>query len=124
MGRRVYRYNAMLHHDEEVPVLSVVVLLRPSADGPAISGSYRVGLTGMEPYVSIAYSVRRLWQESATDLLAGPLGILPIAPLGAVERSALPGLLRTMDRRFTQETAPTEADHLRVVTYNLLGLRF
>ena len=28
-----------------------------------------------------------------------------------------------MDQRFTQETAPTEADQLRVVTYNLLGLQ-
>jgi hypothetical protein len=46
-----------------------------------------------------------------------------MAPLGAVEPVALPELLRTMDRRFTQETAPVEADNLRVVTYNLLGLR-
>lgn len=124
MGRRIYRYNGMLHHEEDVPVLSVVVLLRPSADGPAISGSYHVGLSGRAPYMTLAYTVRRLWQESATDLLAGPLGTVPLAPLGAAEQSALPGLLRTMDRRFTQETAPTEADNLRVVTYNLLGLRF
>ena len=124
MGRRLFRYNAMLHYDHEVPVVSVLMLLRPSADGPAISGTYRIGLTGREPYLNFTYSVRRIWREPATDLLAGPLGTLPMAPLGAAEQSALPGLLRTMDRRFTQEVAPSEADHLRVVTYNLLGLRF
>ncbi len=124
MGRRLHRYNAMLHYDQEVPVVSVLVLLRPSADGPAIDGTYRIGLVGMEPYLHFAYNVRRIWQEPAAGLLAGPLGILPMAPLGSAEQSALPGLLRTMDRRFTQEVAPAEADHLRVVTYNLLGLRF
>ena len=124
MGRRLFRYNAMLHYDHEVPVMSVLVLLRQSADGPALSGTYRIALTGMEPYLNFAYSVRRIWQEPATDLLAGPLGTLPMAVLGAAEPSALPGLLRTMDRRFVQEMEPAEADHLRVVTYNLLGLRF
>ena len=124
MGRRIFRYNGMLHHDQAVPVLSVVVLLRPAADGPAISGTYRVGLSGMAPYMTIVYTVRRVWQEPVSDLLAGPLGTLPIAPLGAVEQSAVPGLLRTMEQRFTQETASTEADNLWMVTYNLMGLRF
>jgi predicted transposase YdaD len=124
MGRRLFRYNGMLHHDHEVPVLSVVVLLRPSADGPAMSGAYHVALSGRSPHITVEYLVRRVWQEQVSDLLAGPLGTLPIAPLGASEQSALPGLLRTVDRRFTEETTPTEADHLRVVTYNLLGLRF
>jgi hypothetical protein len=56
--------------------------------------------------------VRRIWQEPATELLDGAIGTLPLAPLGATRRSALPVLLRAMDRRFTQETTFGEAARL------------
>jgi hypothetical protein len=49
---------------------------------------------------------------------------LPLAPLGATRRTALPGLLRAMDQRFEQEATVAEAGRLRVVTYTLLGLRY
>lgn len=124
IGRRLVRYSAMLHLDRGFPVESILVLLRPSADGPAITGEYRVALPGRDPYLTFVYAVRRIWLEPATELLAGALGTLPLAPLGATTRAALPRLLRTIDERFTHETSPVEADRLRVVTYTLLGLRY
>ena len=124
IGRRLNRYNGMLHHDEEVPVFSVLVLLRPSADGPAASGLHQMSLPGRPPHLHFEYGVRRVWEEPVSDLLAGPLGTLPMAPLGAADLPALPSVLRTMEQRFTREIAPGEADQLRVVTYTLLGLRF
>jgi predicted transposase YdaD len=124
MGRRLVRYNAMLHLQHELPVASVLVLLRPEADGRSIDGEYRVALPGSEPYLTFAYSVRRIWQEPARHLLAGPLGTLPLAPLGAVREAALPGLLRRIDQRFEREATIAEAGRLRVVTYTLLGLKY
>jgi predicted transposase YdaD len=124
MGRRLVRYNAMLHLQHELPVVSVLVLLRPEADGRAIGGTYRVALPGSDPYLTFTYAVRRIWREPARELLNGALGTLPLAPLGAIRRAALPDLLRAIDRRFAVEAPTAEADRLRVVTYTLLGLRF
>jgi hypothetical protein len=41
MGRRMVRYNTMLHLHLELPVASVLVLLRPAAGGAAVDGTYR-----------------------------------------------------------------------------------
>ena len=124
MGQRMLRYGSMLHVQHQIPVASVLVLLRPEADGPAIDGEYRVGLPGSQPYLWFRYEVRRIWQEPASTLLAGALGTLPLAALGADSQAELPSVLRTMDERFTREAPPSEAARLRVVTYTLLGLRY
>ena len=124
IGRRLARYNTVLHVQHEVPVASVLVLLRRAADGPASRGAFRLALPGHPPYLTFAFAVRRLWRESASELLAGALGTLPLAPLGAVGRNALPDVLRTIERRVVAEASPAEAARLRVVTYTLLGLRY
>ena len=46
MGQRLVRYSSMLHLQHQIPVASVLVLLRPEADGAAIDGEYRMGLPG------------------------------------------------------------------------------
>jgi hypothetical protein len=114
----------MLHLQHELPVASVLMLLRPAANGPAIDRDYRVALLPGQPYLVFRYSVRRLWQESPADLLAGPLGTLPLAPLAVARRDDVAGMLRTMDGRFLREAPAAEAARLRVVTYTLLGLNF
>jgi predicted transposase YdaD len=124
IGERLLRYNAMLHLESRLAVASVLVLLRPAASGSATSGTYQVALPGDQPYLTFRYAVRRIWQEPSTELLTGPLGTLPLAPLGATRRTALPGLLRAMDQGFEQEATVAEAGRLRVVTYTLLGLRY
>jgi hypothetical protein len=129
MGARMLRYNSMLHLDDRAerqalrPVASVVVLLRPAADGPALRGEYDAALPGSGPYVRFAYAVRRVWQEPTDEILNGGLGTLPMAPLSDVTPPDLPAVLRAMDDRFSRESPPAEAATLRVVTYTLLGLR-
>lgn len=125
IGDRLHSYNAILVETRRLPVASVLVLLRPTASGPATTGWLQVSLPGDDqPYVTFRYGVRRIWQEPPRDFLGGPLGTLPLAPLGATRRTALPGLLRAMDQRFDQEAPIAEAERLRVVTYTLLGLRY
>jgi len=124
IGQRLVRYNTMLHLQHRVAVASVLVLLRPSADGAGIDGAYRAALPGADPYLTFGYEVRRIWQEPAGAFLDGALGTLPLMPLGAVGRAELPSVLRAMERRFEHEATVAEAARLRVVTYTLLGLRY
>ena len=60
IGKRMYRYSALLHGDRDLLVESVLVLLRASADGPAASGDYRLALPGRDPYQTFTYEVRRI----------------------------------------------------------------
>jgi hypothetical protein len=60
MGERLVRYNTMLHLEYRLAVASILVLLRRSANGPAISGTYQVALPGEQPYLTFAYGVRRI----------------------------------------------------------------
>ena len=39
MPARLLRYSALLHHRHALPVASVLMLLRPEADGPALTGT-------------------------------------------------------------------------------------
>ncbi len=123
MGQRLAEYNLLLYGRHGLPARSLLVLLRPSADGPVLSGVHTVGLPGEEPEHVFRYRVTRLWQQSVEGFLAGPLGTLPLAPLADVEAEALPELLRRLEERFDQEATPTEATTLKVVTFTLLGLR-
>jgi len=123
MGQRVAEYNLLLYGRHGLPARSLLVLLRPSADGPALTGVHTVGLPGEEPEHRFRYRVARLWQESADAYLTGPLGTLPLAPLANVETEALPELLRRLEDRVDQEATPTEATTLKMVTFTLLGLR-
>lgn len=105
IGPRLLRYNSMLHLEHRAPVESVLVLLRRSADGPAITGRYQIALPARGRYLSFEYTVRRIWREPAADLLHGPVGTLPLVPLGRARQSELVGLLRAVDERFTQEAS-------------------
>jgi predicted transposase YdaD len=124
IGQRLARYNMMLHARHDMPVASVLVLLRERADGPAAQGSYEIALPGGQPYLRFSYAVRRIWREPVGDLLAGALGTLPLAPLGEVELDALPDVIRVVDQRIGAEADHAEAARLRLVTYTLLGLGY
>lgn len=124
MGQRLVRYSTLLHLQHQLPVASVLLLLRPEADGAAATGEYGVRLPDGRPYLWFSYDVRRIWLESPSDLVAGPLGTLPLAPLSATTPEALPGVLRAIEERLSREATTAEAAQLRVVTYTLLGLRY
>ena len=117
-------YNGLLRHRHQLRVRSVVVLLRPAADLPILTGLYQEAFPGEEPYLRFRYQVVRLWQIPAAQLLAGGLGLLPLAPLGAVSEAALPGVIRQMQQRLEQEVSPAKAQVLWATTYILMGLRY
>ena len=123
MPARLLQYNALLHRRHGLPVASTVVLLRPEADGPALSGTFELTWEG-EPYLTFAYRVVRAWERPVDAVLAGSLGTLPLAPIADVAPGALPSVLRRMGERAASEAAPDEAATLWAATFLLAALRY
>jgi predicted transposase YdaD len=123
LARRVLKYNVLVFDRDELPVESVVLLLRPEANDPGLTGFLRYQ-SSRRSSLEFSYDVIRLWERPVDTLLTGGLGTLPLAPLGDVRPEALPGVIRHMDERFTRETAPGEAATLWAATYILMGLRY
>jgi hypothetical protein len=99
VDRRVLKYNVLLDDVYDLPVQSVIVLLRPAADGPRLTGLLERSLRDGRAYLAFSYTVVRLWHLLVEALLAGGLGTLPLAPLSDVPEGALPGNIYRMDKR-------------------------
>ena len=121
---RMLQYHALLLHRHDRPVASVVVLLRNQADGPELDGDLHRRDPLGEPSVTFRYRVIRVWQRPVDELLRGGLGILPLAPLAAVEREQLPAVVERMAERLSHEAPPDIASNLWTATLLLMGLRY
>ena len=123
MPARLLQYNALLHRRHGLPVASTVVLLRPAADGPALSGTLQLDWDG-DRYLMFSYRVVRAWQQPVDAVLAGGLGILPLAPIADIAPADLPTVLGRMAERLATEAAPDQAATLWAATYLLAALRY
>jgi len=121
---RLMRYNVLLGHRDGLPVQSVAVLLSPAAESPALTGVLRRHLPGGRLYHEFHYLVVRAWREPVEALLGGGLGTLPLAPLAAVPREALPGIIRRMEERIGRELTPAQGAEFWTSTYVLMGLKY
>jgi predicted transposase YdaD len=121
LPRRLYRDNALLLHRHELAARSVVLLLRPAADHPNLTGELHLAPPGGPPWL-FPYTVVRLWQQAVENLLRGGLGLLPLAPLANVGPENLLEVFRQVAARFKVEAAPDEARKLWTATYILAGL--
>ncbi|MFN0070692.1 MAG: hypothetical protein ACKVVP_04280, partial [Chloroflexota bacterium] len=90
MGQRLARYNLLLGYRHALPVASALVLLRPEAQSPGMTGQWRSAAPGGGGTITFEYSVLRIWEEPGERLLAGPLGLVPLAPLADIPRADLP----------------------------------
>src|SRR5262249_30342519 len=116
-------YNAILEHRHALLVRSVVVLLASKADRSNLTGLYQRGFPGEEDYLRFRYQVIRVWQLPVESLLAGGLGTLPLAPVGAVAEAEVPGVIEQMKTRL-QGRPQDQAKRLWASTYFLMGLRY
>lgn len=123
LSERILRYNVLLKGRHNLPVCSVVILLRPKADGPEMTGVVR-HTRGGERYLEFAYQVLRIWQKPVAEVLEGGIGMLPLAPLAEVAQPELPAVIQRMKERLSAETAPSEEAVLWTATFLLMGLRF
>jgi predicted transposase YdaD len=124
LSGRLHRYNVLLHYRHDLPVHTVLVLLRREADDPGLTGMVRVQPPHGRSSLEFRYELVRLWQRPVETILEGGVGTLPLAPLCNVARAALPGVIRRMEERLTRETTLAEAATLWTSTYLLMGLRY
>jgi hypothetical protein len=79
--RDLMRYNTLIDHQHNLPVESVLVLLRPKALASDQNGLYvRYGVTG-SIIAQFRYRVERVWEHSVDDWLRSGLGVAPLALL-------------------------------------------
>lgn len=121
---RTHFHSALLAHRHELPVRSVLVLLRPEADGPAMTGTYQQACPGDDPYLTFQYRVIRLWQTSPDDLLRGGPGLWPLAPVANVTVAELPAVVHGLKRRIDRDVPEAKAAEMLAATYVLMGLRY
>jgi predicted transposase YdaD len=121
---RVQRYNILARCRHDLPVQSIVVLLRRQADGPALTGMRQDRLPDGVLYHDFRYNVVRVWEKTAEEILAGNVATLPLAPIASVSAAELPGLIRRMEERFEHECDRPEIGNYWAATYLLMGLVF
>jgi predicted transposase YdaD len=121
---RVLKYNVLLTDRHQLLARSVIVLLRPAADGKELDGVVTYRLPEEDSYLEFRYRVVRLWRKPPEQFLAGQLGLLPLAPLSGVTEDQLPGVVRRMAERLKHEATVAEQEDLWTATHLLLGLRF
>ena len=114
-------YNILLWRRHRVLVQTAVVLLRKSADWPELNGTFQQGFPGRPPHLVFHYQVVRVWEIPPETFLSGGLGILPLAPWGAVTEAELPSVIRRMDERIRREAADDEAGTLWTAADVLMG---
>jgi len=123
--RRTHGYSALLEERHELPVESVVLLLRPEANLSAINGVYERSLPGAAgPYLHFGYQVIRVWELPVETVLKAGISVLPLAPISAVRQNELPAVIERMKQRLDAEADPTTVAELWTATKVLLGLRY
>ncbi len=125
LPRRMNVYNAALEDRHDLPVASVVVLLRPQANLSVLNGLYQRQVPqASQPYRIFRYQVIRVWELPVQSLLAGGLGRLALAPVSAVSEAELPGVLREMKRRVTRLRDRGRLGRWWTAVYVLMGMRY
>ena len=115
-------YNTIASHEHQEPVWSVLVLLRPAADGPELTGEYERQFPGRGRSVWFRYDVVRVWELPPERLLKAGLPLLPLAPVSNVAPERLPAVLRAVAERLRDETEGELRTTLWAATEVLLGL--
>ena len=123
LPRRLLRYNTLLDDRHDLPTRSVVVLLRPQADGDDLTGVYRRSLPGGSAYLEFRYDVVRAWLQPVESVLLGGLGTLPMAPVSDLAGMEPAEVIRRMEERVDRESRG-DAGLLWSATGILMGLRY
>src|SRR5207302_10308394 len=76
VSSRLLLYNAAFHLRYQVPVRSVLILLRTKADSSELTGKLTYFCGGRR--VEFEYDVVRMWQQPLEPFLHGGLGLLPL----------------------------------------------
>ena len=123
LARRLLRYNVLLDERHDPPTRSLVVLLRPEADGRGMSGVYRRPLPGGPDFLEFRYEVVRAWRQPVESVLECGLGTLPLAPVADLAKMAPEEVIRRMGERIDREPMPRSRE-LWTAAGLLMGMRY
>ena len=119
------RYNVAAHAATELPIHSVLLLLRPRANATDQTGHHEVIGAAGHPYLTFDYTVVRLWTESLEGILAGGVGLAPLALLTNEAAADLDAAFERFRERLRQPDVPGNvAEALFGPTLVLGGLRY
>lgn len=119
------RYNVAARGVTNLPVQSVVVLLRPKATATDLTGLLEVTDAAGRPYLTFRYTVVRVWQESVASLLSLGPGLAPLALLTNEAAADLPAAFLQFDQRLrAPDVSDTLRDKLIGASFVLNGLRY
>ena len=121
---RLLRYNVLIEYRHQVPVQSILVLLRPESDGPAANGISRRSLPNGTCYYEFRFQVLRVWELPVKSLLQGKIGTLPLAPISDATEAELPAVIDFMASRVAGEIDPGQQGEFWASTAILMGTRF
>jgi predicted transposase YdaD len=124
LPERLHLYNTLLGYRLGLLVRTTVLLLRPAANSPRLTGLLQQGFPSEGPYLEFRYRVVRLWEQPLTSLLSGGLGLLPLAPVCDEASADVPAVVRRLTERFESEASLPQREELWTATNLLMGLRF
>ena len=123
--RELLRYNTFVDQQHDLPVESVLILLRPKARASDQTGIYRrVGASG-RTIAEFRYEVVRVWEKSIDFWLDGGISLTPLSMITDEANADLEGTLGRF-RRIVEEfgaDAKTTAELLQS-SLVLCGLRY
>lgn len=126
LPRRLLHYHAALHDRHDVPIRSILILLRPKADSASLTG--KLAYREDDSWIEFGYRTIRLWQEPVDNYLRTGLAALPLAtlcqmPPGQPLPEALREVVQEISLRLGKEADHAEAVRLMTAAYILTGLR-
>jgi predicted transposase YdaD len=124
LPRRLLRYNALLNVKHDLPVHTVAILLHPGADGPELTGVLRQQSPDGRCRLEFCYHLVRAWQWDTEAILAGGVGLLPLAPLSARELDQIPIIVERLKERVDPAAVTAEISELWTSAAVMAGLRF
>lgn len=128
LHKHVLVVNTLLFAKYDVPVHSIVLLLRPAAAHKNLNGSIRYTARPDRGKMDFGYEVVPLWEKPSESLLAGGLETVPLATLGQLPEGVsvedgVAGVLARVLERLTREATPERLKVLLTAAYLLTGLR-
>ena len=121
---RVLLAHVALWREYELPIRTVILLLRRKADAPWMRKPFRLTSLGKESALLFRCEVIRVWELDVETIMNGGLATLPLAPLCRVKRRDLPRLIRRIGKRFEDEAPPEQINDLWAAVWVMLGMRY
>jgi predicted transposase YdaD len=120
---RLHLYSTLLSRRHDLPVRSVVLLLRPSADGTAMSGHWAREHSRFGHYLDFKYDIVRVWQLPSDFLVNAGIGVAPLSVLSDDATEKLPTIIQMSERLASDLAGSRVAAEIVAAEFILLGLR-